>query len=82
MTTNSESQALDALRLMARVAPPMGATAAQQTLRVWPMLHMGDKVRYYAAARQACERVCQALRGHQLILGAEAALEAQSRLFI
>ncbi len=80
--TQSDNQALDVLRWMARIAPPKAAEAVRQTLRVWPMLHVGDKVRHYAQVREICERSCPSIRGKDAIVTAEQALEAQSRLFL
>lgn len=80
--TQSESQALDALRWMAQVAPSAAAEAVKRTLRVWPVLHVGDKVRHYAHAREVCEKFCPSIRGKVAIANAEKALEAQARLFI
>jgi hypothetical protein len=81
-TTHSDTQALDVLRWMASATPPTISEAIGQTLRVWPMLHIGDKVRHYARARELCETTYPGLRNRELIAGAECALEAQSRLFL
>jgi len=80
--TQSDNQALEVLRWMAAIVPPMAADTVKQTLRVWPMLNIGDKVRHYGQVRQLCEQTCPKLLDKPMIYGAEMALEAQSRLFL
>jgi len=80
--THSDHQAIEALRLMTHYVPQPVAKEIQQTIRVWPMLHMGDRVRHYRHARHLSEQSEPRLRTHGEIFVAEQALHAQARLFL
>ncbi len=80
--TQTDEQALDALRYMVRNVPRDSVPVVEQTLRVWPMLRIDDKIRHYARARTISERSCPMLRSKDRLAAAAQALEAQARLFL